>query len=394
MAAPASYDNDWLKDPHLKDSATPRQIVFIDAVLEHGSMRSAAAALGVVQSVVSESLKRAREAAARAGRAPGHFNDGVAPGYLMGKVTVQRGPNGVERVWERQSPEAVNMEALVARCEDRIAGFKRLAALPPPPPAAAPLTNFLGLFDLHIGEKISSDDPAGRWDLEIAKRTIVDCATHSMSCAPKAKRLVICFGGDAMHYDGVTPVTPTSKHVLHSDGDFDAMADATIEVAINVTDAGLRAHEEVYLIWASGNHDLSMSRIMRRMLAHIYANEPRLTVVQSRLDYYALRFGKVMIGVHHGHGAKLTDLAGVFASMFRQMWGEAEYAYAHAGHQHHFHEKERGGMIATQHPSLAPSDDYALGKGLISRRGCVLVTYHDSFGEVGRTMARPEMLAA
>jgi hypothetical protein len=117
-------------------------------------------------------------------------------------------------------------------------------------------------------------------------------------------------------------------------------------------------------------------------------------VVQSKLDYYALRFGKVMIGVHHGHGAKLTDYAGIFASMFRQMWGEAEYAYAHRGHEHHIHEKEKGGMLTTQHPSLAPSDDYALGKGLISRRGCMMITYHDEYGEVGRCTTRPEMLDA
>ncbi len=51
-------------------------------------------------------------------------------------------------------------------------------------------------------------------------------------------------------------------------------------------------------------------------------------------------------------------------------------------------------MVATQHPSLAPSDDYALSKGLISRRGCMMLTYHDEYGEVSRCTTRPEMLAA
>lgn len=381
-------------DPKLKDYATPRQQEVIDAVIETGTMEKAAKKLGVVKNTIFEAVQGARKKAARAGYAPGHFEAGTAPGYLMGKVTVQRGPGGVERVWERQSPEAANTEAFLARCEERLNNFPRFMAVNPPPICSAPLTNFLGLFDLHIGEKISADDPAGRWDIAIAKRTIIDSVSHAIRMAPKAKRLVLCFGGDAMHYDGVSPVTPTSKHVLHSDGDFDDMVDATLDVAVGAIDIALTNYEEVHLIWATGNHDLSTSRMLRKMFARLYANEPRLHVVQSRLDYYALRFGKVMIGVHHGHGAKLTELAGKFAAMFREMWGQAVYAYAHAGHMHHIHEKERDGLLATQHPSLAPSDDYALSKGLVSRRGCLMVTYHDEYGEVSRNTARPEMLAA
>lgn len=375
-----------------REHLTPRQWEILEAIDKHGSQAKAAKALGVVVNCVNEAYQASKKKLAKVGRAPGHFNDGTAPGYRMGKVTVQRGPGGVERVWERQHPEVVSLEAVLERCEARLRDFPRFRATKPPAPAKAPLTNFLGLFDLHIGEKISSDDPAGRWDITTAKSVIVSSAAHAINSAPKAKRLVICFGGDAMHYDGLSPVTPTSKHVLHSDGDFGDMVDATLEVAFAVIAEGLRTHDEVYLIWATGNHDLASSHMIRKMLAHIYAGEPRLTVVQSKLDYYALRFGKVMIGVHHGHGAKLLDYAGIFASMFRQMWGEAEYAYAHRGHEHHIHEKEKGGMVATQHPSLAPSDDYALGKGLISRRGCMVITYHDEFGEVGRSTIRPEML--
>ena len=375
-----------------REHLTPRQWEILEAIDKHGSQKGAANALGLAGNAVFEHFHAAKKRLARKGVAPGHWDFGAPAGYTVGKVTRQvRNEDGTFS-WPRFSPEAVSPEAIMDRCEARLRDFPRMKAVKPPAPAKAPLTNFLGLFDLHIGEKISSDDPAGRWDVATAKAVITASAAHAIRSAPKAKRLVICFGGDAMHYDGLSPVTPTSKHVLHSDGDFGDMVDATLEVAFAVIAEGLRTHDEVYLIWATGNHDLASSHMIRKMLGHIYAGEPRLTVVQSKLDYYALRFGKVMIGVHHGHGAKLLDYAGIFASMFRQMWGEAEYAYAHRGHEHHIHEKEKGGMVATQHPSLAPSDDYALGKGLISRRGCMCVTYHDEFGEVGRTTIRPEML--
>jgi len=379
-------------DEKLREFATPRQWELYEAACLHGSYAKAAPHVKASGGNIGDAVRAIKAKAALAGYAPGHFVDGVAPGYRMGKVTVQRGPNGVERVWERQHPEAVQLEAFLARCDERLKEFPRFKAIDPPAPRAGSLTNFLGLFDLHIGEKISSDDPAGRWDLSIARRTIIGSAAHAMKVAPKAKRLVLCFGGDAMHYDGVTPVTPTSKHVLHSDGDFDDMVDATLDIALAVIDEALRTHEEVYLVWATGNHDLSTSRMLRKMFGRLYTDEPRLHVVQSRLDYYALQFGKVMLCIHHGHGAKLTDFASIFASMFREMWGATVYAYGHRGHEHHIHSKEKGGMVSTQHPSLAPSDDYALGKGLISRRGCIMTTYHDEYGEVGQNTTRPEML--
>lgn len=379
----------------IPDYATPTQAAYLRALHEHGSQRKAAAALGVAPNAIWESLDRLKKEGARRGHAPGHFDDGTAPGYRMGKVTIQRGPGGVERVWERQHPEEVRLDDLIQRIEERMKGLPRLRPVPKPKPAAgaaASLTNFLGLFDLHVGEKISSTEPAGRWDIATAKRTIRASVEHAIATAPKAKRLVLCFGGDAAHYDSLKPVTPRSRHVLNADGDACDMADAVLDVAIHAIDAGLATHDELHVIWGEGNHDEYTTVWMQRLLARLYANEPRITVVTSRIPYYALLFGKVMICVHHGHGAKLTELAGKFAAMFRSLWGQAEYAYAHAGHQHHIHEKEKDGLLATQHPSLAPSDDYALSKGLVSRRGCMMVTYHDDYGEVCRNTTRPEML--
>ena len=375
--------------------ATDVQWNAVKAVEEHGSAKKAETALGLGNDVIGHPFRRYQKEAARRGDAVGYFDAGVPPGYRMQNVTMERmNPDGTRR-WERMSPEAQTVEDMVARCEERLRDLPAFTPRPPPRPAsaaAALLTNFLGLFDLHIGESISSDDPAGRWNIATAKRTIMASVDNAIACAPKAKRLVLCFGGDAAHYDSLKPVTPRSKHVLNADGDASDMIDAVQDVAFYAIDRGLDAYEEVHVIWAEGNHDEYTTVLMQRLIARVYRDNPRLTVTMSRVPYYALLFGKVMICVHHGHGAKLTELAGKFAAMFRSLWGQAEYAYAHAGHQHHIHEKEKDGLLATQHPSLAPSDDYALSKGLVSRRGCLMVTYHDEYGEVCRNTTRPEML--
>lgn len=112
---------------------TETQIKYLEAVKEHGSQRAAAKALGVAPNAVWESLDCYKKAAARHGRAPGHFNDGVAPGFAMGKVTVQRNAFGaVERTWERQSPgaeaEAERLRAIRAALLEDLQPIKPLTA--------------------------------------------------------------------------------------------------------------------------------------------------------------------------------------------------------------------------------------------------------------------------
>jgi hypothetical protein len=217
--------------------------------------------------------------------------------------------------------------------------------------------------------------------------------SHALHNAPKARHLVLCFGGDAGHYDSKKPVTPASRHVIPADGDADDMVDAVLDIAVESIDTALATHEQVTVLWMEGNHDEFSSIWMRRLLKRLYENEPRVTVIQSKMSFYALLVGRVMLCFHHGHGAKLSELAGKFAAMFREMWGKAVYAYAHAGHLHHLDGKESNGLLPCQHPSLSPSSDYALSKGLVSQRGCLLVTYQNDYGEVARNIIRPEMLA-
>ncbi|MGQ3041127.1 MAG: helix-turn-helix domain-containing protein [Brevundimonas sp.] len=212
--------------PIIPDYATPTQAGYLRALHEHGSQRKAAAALGVAPNAIWESLDRLKKEGSRRGHAPGHFDDGTAPGYRMGKVTVQRGPGGVERVWERQHPEELRLEELMRQCDERLKSFPRFRPAAKPKAAtgaAAQLTNFLGLFDLHIGEKISSTDPAGRWDIATAKRTIRASVEHSIATAPKAKRLVLCVGGDAAPFAGpirrLRPVQGPRQPARLHDGD-------------------------------------------------------------------------------------------------------------------------------------------------------------------------------
>lgn len=381
----------------LKDYAeTDRQREIIDLVIQHGSGRAVAKLLNIRPSGVNDIVDRVRTRASRAGHAPGHFVSGVAAGYAMGKVTVQRGADGaVERTWERQSPADEAREAAFrAAYEAAAASLPRLPALPRPAASLAALANLYTITDFHLGMSAWAREGGADWNLQIAEKTLLSAFEHMITSAPAARKGIINIQGDFLHTDGPEPVTPMHGHVLDASGRYAEMVDAAIRVLRRIVDLALMRHEEVEVIFCEGNHDLRGSMWLRKMFSAIYEREARLTVNDSELPFYVVQWGKVMLGIHHGHQVKNDALPLLFAAQFPVVWGATTKRYAHCGHRHHSEEKEHSGMTVIQHPTLAARDAYAARGGWIAERAATCITYHSEFGHVGRNIVTPEMLEA
>jgi hypothetical protein len=390
-------------DQNLRQYGTDAQKKHFDAYAEHGSFQKAARALGLKsKNAVQESLVRIRASAARQGYAPGHFADGVAPGYAMGKVTVQRGPGGeVERTWERQSPDQELqhefMRAAAAAMAEELPRVKQVRA---PATTNAQLASVYTLTDSHVGAMCwhrENLDPNGDWDLAIAERTLTGCFEHMVMASPAARVGIVAQLGDFLHSDGMGMIegrTPTSGHVLDQDGRFSKVVQTAIRILRRVIGFALQKHEHVVVLMAEGNHDLASSVWLRAMFKALYENEPRVEVIDSELPYYVYQHGEVMLAWHHGHLKKNDQLPLLFASQFPKVWGATTKRFAHTGHRHHFEEKEHSGMSVVQHSTLVSRDAYAARGGWMSERQCTAITYHSQFGQVSRNTVTPEMLQA
>lgn len=382
-------------------ATTERQKEIIRAVIEHGSERKAAQALGLGKTTVNETISRVRIVAARNGHAPGHFDHGTAPGFSMGKVTVQRGADGsVERTWERQSPDQEHQLAMMrAAYEAMVADLPRMKPIPAPKQTNALLANLYTLTDSHVGMLAwhrENMDPLGDWDLSIAEKTLVGCFEHMVKSSPQAKTGIVAQLGDWMHSDGMGLIegkTPTSGHTLDQDGRFSKIVAAAIRILRRVVDFALQRHEQVVVLLAEGNHDLASSVWLRAMFRALYEKEPRVTVIDSELPYYVYQHGTTMLAWHHGHMRKNDQLPLLFASQFPKVWGGTTKRYCHVGHRHHVEEKEHSGMSVIQHSTLAARDAYAARGGWMSERQCTAITYHAEYGQVCRNTVTPEMLA-
>jgi hypothetical protein len=385
-------------DDNLSQWATPRQAQILAAIKEHGTQRAAAEALGLSHGTVGDSMRALKARAARQGYAPGHWTGGVAPGYLTGKVTVavNAKTGEVERYWQRQHPEADQIEvAMRAAAKAMAESLPRVKASKVPEGVDESLCNVYTITDAHVGMLANGKETLDAdWDLKIAERTLTSAFCHMVNASPKAAVGVVAQCGDYLHSDGsggLLPVTPTHGHVVDQDGRFSKIVSAAIRILRRMIDFALERHEKVVVLLAEGNHDMASSVWLRAMFAALYENEPRVEVIRSELPYYVYQHGKTMLAFHHGHLKKNSDLPLLFASLFPQVWGATTKRYCTVGHRHHLEEKEHSGMTVIQHPTLAARDAYAARGGWLSERSATAITYHNRFGQVARNTVTPEM---
>jgi hypothetical protein len=384
-------------DETLRQFATSRQLEFIEAVDRLGSERKAAESLGLSRGTVGNALASLKKKAARMGYAPECNMTRVAPdGFLTKGVSSYFNKDGVlTGQWvKNQIDQDRQAEIFREACAAMAETLPRVKPAQGPAKVDASLCNLIVFTDYHLGQLSWGRETGGDWDLKIAESLLLASFVHMVESAPQAATCVLTIQGDFLHSDGLLPLTPAHKNVLDTDGRFSKIVAAAIRVLRRLIDHALVKHATVHLIICEGNHDEASSLWLRHMFAALYENEPRLTVNDSELPFYVHQHGEVMLAFHHGHKVSNEQLPMLFAAQFPKVWGATAKRYAHCGHRHHVDEKEYAGMTVTQHPTLAARDAHSARGGWISERAANLVTYHERYGQVARTIVCPEMFEA
>lgn len=248
----------------------------------------------------------------------------------------------------------------------------------------ADLLNCYVLTDFHLGMLAWGEETGADWDIQIAERQLEAWIDEAIARAPKARRAVFAQLGDFLHYDSFEAVTPSSGHILDADTRYQRMIRTARKCLQRIIDKLLRAHEEVVVLQAEGNHDIQSSAWLRVMFEALYENEPRCTVITRPDPYYSIQHGKTLLMFHHGHKRGMKDLDSVLVAKFREEFGQAAHVYAHTGHFHHLKTRETALMVIEQHRTLAAPDAYASRGGWMSGRSTDVITYDANRGEVCR----------
>lgn len=366
---------------------TERQLQVFEAVKLHGSMKKAANSLGTTYDNVKKIMRSIRRKAANAGYSPEHSMTKTVPdGYKVKGVSSLYGQNGeLKAQWVKSEQDKERqLEIYTEIINSLTADIPERISTPSPKSSNSDLANLYTITDYHIGMLAWHKEGGADWDIRIAIDTLKSTFTDMFARSPDADTAIINQLGDFLHYDSMESVTPTNGHLLDADGRPEKMIKAGIECMDYMITEALKTHKKVMVVCAQGNHDTYSSLFMRSMFERLYRGEKRVEFVSSQLPFYAMKFGRSMIGFHHGHKVKFDNLPAVFADQFREMYGSTDRTYIHMGHYHHKHIKELGKTVVEMHRTLAARDAYASYGGYFSQRSADVITYHKEKGECGR----------
>lgn len=373
----------------LRTWATPRQLELIDAIKKHGTETKAAKALGLNKGGVSQSMRNLRKRAARMGWAPGHFQNGVAPGYLMGKVTVQRDAGGnVVQTWERQSPEWQEQEALLRSAIEALKDdIPSIPIAPEPLNFQDDIIPWLQIGDAHIGMLAHASETSGEsFDLKIAERELCTAISMLIDEMPNCERMVINDLGDATHYQNFSAISE-SGHSFDIDGRLPKMLRVYSRTMRFIIDRALTKAKFVDVIINQGNHSRVNDFWMRELLSVAYAGTKRVQVLDNDNVFIGYRMGNTFVMVHHSDKCKPDRLIGVMTSDFRKDFGETSFHYVDVGHvHHHFVSREHPSVVIESWNHLAANDKWAHDSGYRARKAISIVLRSKTYGEVGRRM--------
>jgi len=383
--------------PLLQFCSTEKQREVIELCFVQGlSQYKAAEALSSTRQAVKHHIQTVRRKAAKQGYSPEHnWFRPVPDGHkIKGVSTFYDELGNPIRQWVKsQTDEQRQFEILVERLEKAQEGLKPFKPVAAPKSSDEDLLTLLTITDFHLGMYAYEAETGDDWDVNIARDVFLNSINDMIMASPKSGTGVLCQLGDFLHWDGILSVTPSSGHILDSDTRYGKLVEMAMSVMTEAVKMMLKKFDKVVVVSAEGNHDISGSIWLRKHIKHLFANEPRLEVIDNDFPYYAYLHGKTMLGFHHGHKVKMAQLHKLFASepRFRSMWGKAEFCYLHTGHYHHERVVEDGGAIAEQHPTLAGRDAYAARGGWVSLRGAKVITYDKNDGEIARITVRPRV---
>lgn len=364
----------------------------VSALRIYGSNAKAAKELGLN----IRTVERRRARLALKGWSPEHDMTRTVPdGFMVKGVSTLYRPDGsVAAQWVKSREDGERREAMLREALEAMTAD--LPRLPPRKASGKWRTDLLTVYpigDPHIGMYAWGEETGEDWDLTIAERMHCEAMAGLVGAAPETEQAIVLNLGDLLHYDSMAAVTPRSGHFLDADGRYAKMVAVAVKVMRQCIESALAKHKRVHVINLPGNHDETGALWMSIALANVYEREPRVTVERSPSLFAYYRWGRVLLGAHHGHACKVDKLPGVMACDRAKDWGETTHRHWLMGHIHHESKREFSGVTVESFNTLAAKDAYAANGGWRSGRSMQALVFHKEHGEVARAKVHAAMYA-
>ena len=245
--------------------------------------------------------------------------------------------------------------------------------------------------DIHIGKYASALETGEEYDCETAVMRVLEGVQGLIKKAEgfDIDKVLFCIGNDILHTDNVMSST-TKGTFQDTDGKWWEHYEIALMLYVKCVEM-LREIAPVDVLHSMSNHDYQSGFHLAHTLKSWFrkAEDVRFDVSVSARKYY--QYGKNLIGLEHGDGAKMDKLPLLMANEKPKEWSETTHRYWYLHHLHHkikhkyLDAKDYIGVTVEYMRSPSSSDSWHSAKGFCGvPRACEGFLHDKESGQVAR----------
>ena len=245
--------------------------------------------------------------------------------------------------------------------------------------------------DIHIGKYANHLETGDGYNVEIACERVLEGLQGLIDKSKgfEVDRVLFCIGNDILHIDNVynTTTAGTNQDV---DGKWWEHFEIALALYVKCVEI-LREIAPVDVIHSMCNHDYQSGFHLAHALKSWFRNDSEVTfdISVAHRKYY--KYGKNLIGLEHGDGAKMANLPLTMAQERPLLWSETTHRYWYLHHLHHkvkhkwLDAKDFIGVTVEYMRSPSGTDSWHSRKGYVGVPRAVEGFLHEkSSGQVAR----------
>jgi len=189
--------------------------------------------------------------------------------------------------------------------------------------------------DIHIGKYANHLETGDGYNVEIACERVLEGLQGLIDKSKgfEVDRVLFCIGNDILHIDNVynTTTAGTNQDV---DGKWWEHFEIALALYVKCVEI-LRQIAPVDVIHSMSNHDYQSGFHLAHALKSWFRLDDEVTfdISVAHRKYY--QYGKNLIGLEHGDGAKMANLPLTMAQEQPLLWSETTHRYWYLHHLHH-----------------------------------------------------------
>ena len=245
--------------------------------------------------------------------------------------------------------------------------------------------------DIHIGKYASALETGEEYDCETAVMRVLEGVQGLVKKAEgfDVDKVLFCIGNDILHTDNVMSST-TRGTFQDTDGKWWEHYEIALMLYVKCVEM-LREIAPVDVLHSMSNHDYQSGFHLAHTLKSWFrkAEDVKFDVSVSARKYY--QYGKNLIGLEHGDGAKMDKLPLLMANEKPKEWSETTHRYWYLHHLHHkikhkyLDAKDYIGVTVEYMRSPSSSDSWHSAKGFCGvPRACEGFLHDKESGQVAR----------